>query len=105
MFDGDYQFGCQMVIKCLGGVCLVDGMFVGSMLMMDQVLCNLVLELGLLLVDVLCCVLIYVVDYLGFGDCGWLVGGVWVDFVVVDLCLLMLQCVVIEGEEVDFEDV
>lgn len=52
MFDGQYKFGSYMVIKCLGGVCLFDGILVGSILIMDQVLCNLV-KIGLFLVEVL----------------------------------------------------
>lgn len=96
MFDGEYWFGSQYVMKCFGGVWFVDGMFVGSMLMMDQVLCNFVL-FGLLIVDVLNWMLCYVVDYFGVIDCGCFECGVWVDFVVFD-CDLNFIVIYVEGE-------
>jgi len=105
MPDGDYQLGRQTVTKCMGGVRLADGTLAGSTLTMDQALRNLVLELGLPLADSSRRVSTHAADYLGLEDRGRLAVGAWADFVVVDPRALSLQRVVIEGEEVDLEDV
>ena len=100
MPDGDYRLGEHVVRKCLGGVRLPDGTLAGSALTMDQALRNLVHALGLDVCEAARRVSTLAADYLGLPDRGRLAAGGWADVVVMDAALA-LQCVFVEGEEID----
>jgi N-acetylglucosamine-6-phosphate deacetylase len=99
MPDGEYTLGRHAVYKCQGGVRLADGTLAGSTLTMDQALRNLVLNLGLPLLDAARRVSTLAADHLGLAERGRLAVGAWADVVVLDR-ELQLQAVVIEGQAV-----
>jgi len=99
MPDGEYTLGRHRVTKCLGGVRLADGTLAGSTLTMDQALRNLVGPLGLALPQAVRRVSTLAARYLGESDRGVLAPGAFADIVVLDASLL-LQRVIVEGEEV-----
>lgn len=99
MPDGDYKLGRHTVTKCMGGVRLADGTLAGSVLSMDQALRNLVVTLGLDLVDASKRVSTFAADHLGRQDRGRLIEGAWADVVVLDHALA-LQGVYVEGHAV-----
>ena len=100
MPDGEYHLGRQLVNKCMGGVRLADGTLAGSTLTMDQALRNLVLSLGLGLVDASRRVSTNAANYLGANDRGRLQAGAWADLVVLDRDLNLTD-VYIEGSSIE----
>ena len=100
MPDGEYQLGRQTVTKCMGGVRLADGTLAGSTLTMDLALRNLVLSLGLGLVDASRRVSTNAADFVGASDRGRLHAGAWADLVLLDRDL-NLQDVYIEGKSIE----
>jgi N-acetylglucosamine-6-phosphate deacetylase len=102
MPDGEYRLGRHRVFKCLGGVRLEDGTLAGSALTMDQALRNFV-GLGLSLAEASARTSTHAADYLGLAEHGRLAPGALADAVVFDSAL-NLQCVIIDGETLDFPD-
>jgi len=102
MPDGEYRLGSHRVTKCMGGVRLPDGTLAGSTLTMDQALRNLV-ALGLSLREASLRVSTHAADYLGLEDRGRIDEGFHADLVVLDRDLV-LQRVLVEGEDVDLTD-
>jgi N-acetylglucosamine-6-phosphate deacetylase len=100
MPDGDYTLGRHRVTKCLGGVRLADGTLAGSTLTMDQALRNLVVALGLPLVEAAQRVATHAARYLGLADRGVLAPGAWADVALLDGALRVRQ-VWVEGEAID----
>ncbi|MCU7649321.1 N-acetylglucosamine-6-phosphate deacetylase [Pseudomonas piscis] len=102
MPDGEYKLGSHTVTKCLGGVRLPDGTLAGSTLTMDQALRNLV-KIGLPLAEASQRLSQFPADYLGLPERGRLQPGSWADSVRLDRAL-KLTAVMVEGEELDFQD-
>jgi N-acetylglucosamine-6-phosphate deacetylase len=102
MPDGEYRLGSHRVTKCMGGVRLADGTLAGSTLTMDQALRNLI-GLGLSLREASLRVSTHAADYLGVQDRGRIDEGFHADLVVLDRDLV-LQRVLVEGEDIDLTD-
>jgi N-acetylglucosamine-6-phosphate deacetylase len=102
MPDGEYRLGSHRVTKCMGGVRLADGTLAGSTLTMDQALRNLI-GLGLTLREASLRVSTHAAAYLGVEDRGRIDEGFHADLVVLDRDLV-LQRVLVEGEDIDLTD-
>ena len=102
MPDGEYKLGSHTVTKCLGGVRLADGTLAGSTLTMDQALRNLV-KIGLHLAEASQRLSQFPADYLGINERGRLQAGSWADCARLDRALT-LSAVMVEGEEIDFQN-
>lgn len=94
-FDGEYSLGV-LDVKVENGICkLVDGIIVGSILIIDKVVKNLI-KIGIRLEDVLW-VVIYNLLRFFFFECGVIKEGFRVDFVLMDEDLNVKE-VYVEGE-------